>query len=107
MSQLSPICPVCQRRIAAQKKGVHRVMQESKDAKSMQAAGLTVREIADRLVVSIDRVGKLLRPSGMFGRTTHDAKRIRELWDAGESAGSIAQQVGCGIATVYRLVKPR
>jgi len=100
-----PICPVCKRRIAAQRKGVHRVMQESKDAKSMQAAGLTVAEIAQRLDVTTTRVGKLLRPSGMFGRTTHNAKRIRDLRDSGMSAAAIAEQVGCGIATVYRLVK--
>ena len=102
-----PICPVCQRRIAAQKKGVHRVMQESKDAKSMQAAGLTMREIAQRLEVSFERVGKLLRPSGMFGRTTYNADQIRNLWDGGESAIAIAEQVGCGIATVYRIVKAK
>ena len=102
-----PICQVCQRRITAQRKGVARVMQESKDAKSMQAAGLTVAEIAQRLDVSLERVGKLLRPSGMFGRTTHNAKRIRDLWDAGLSATMIAEEVGCGIATVYRLVKAK
>ena len=99
------VCSVCNRRIAAQRRGVRRVMRQSKDAKAMQAAGLTMREIADRLDVSFERVGKLLRPSGMFGRTTHDARKICALWATGESAGSIAERVGCGIATVYRLVK--
>ena len=101
------ICRICRRRITAQKKGVKRVMLESKDAKSMQAAGLTMREIADRLGVSFDRVGKLLRPSGMFGRTTHNAEFIRALWNHDFSAIAIAEKVGCGVATVYRLVKAK
>ncbi len=96
------ICSACKKRIAAQRKGIARVMKQSKQAKALRAAGWLISSIATHLDVTHARVYKLLQPGGVFDRTKVDAVEIQRLRAHGVSAIDIAKQVKCSPTTVYR-----
>lgn len=109
-------CPSCgqhidvffyerERRIEAQRRSAKLLSEQSKEAGAMVEAGRTVEQVAEHFGVTVERARSLSREGGFFSHTAFDHATIQRLYAEGVRADDIAEELGCHVTTVYRVLK--
>ncbi len=93
--------------------GGPRILVSGEESRALYESGLSLDQVAVRLRVGpttvakrLRELGVVIRPSGSRFLHTLTKERLRVLYvREGRTMRNIADEVGCSIATVYRLVR--